>query len=529
MSGGTSGSHGLAKWLRELWAPGETLSQRVAQGGFWVSLMRAAGRSFTVVRTVALARILAPHDFGVMGIAAMAMSALDMPTRCGFKEALIQSPRGIGDDLNTAWTISVLRGFVLSIVLFVAAPAISAFFDSPAAVGLMRAGSLCLLLDGLTNVGIVQLQRDLTYNKQFIYDTSGTVVEVITGITAAFVLRNAWALMIGRLARSLTMLVVSYLVHPHRPRIGFDLTRARDLYRFGRWMVASGLLQFLFTQGDDAFVGRLLTASSLGLYQMAYRVSNMPAEEMGEVIQRITFPAFSRVQDQLDKIREGYAQVLKVTSFFLVPVTGFFVALGADLTRIAFGESWMPMVAALRILALWALIRAVTGTTSPLLQAVGRPDLAAKILLARLVLLGVLLYPLTQRWQILGTALAVLISALPITLLTGHLAGRVLERPIWWLGRQLVVPLVAATVVSSGLMVSRSLLASGGLGVAGMLLLAALGAMAYAGFVQLLGGWLGVDYRIGGLLKDQITAVWRTDATTAAEDARPPTTVDSPS
>ena len=118
--------------------PGDTLAQWVVRGGFWVFALRITSRGLTLIRTIVLARVLAPSDFGLMGIALLAMSALETFTQTGFQAALIQKKGDIRDYLDTAWTISALRGLALFAVLYLAAPYIALFFNTPAATPIMR-------------------------------------------------------------------------------------------------------------------------------------------------------------------------------------------------------------------------------------------------------------------------------------------------------------------------------------------------------------------------------------------------------
>jgi len=130
-----------------LFEPGDTLSQRVVRGGFWVFALRITNRLFQLIRTIVLARVLAPSDFGLMGIALLAISALQTFTQTGFQAALIQKKGDIRDYLDTAWAISALRGLALFAVLSLAAPYIALFFDTLAATPIMRVIGVSMLLN----------------------------------------------------------------------------------------------------------------------------------------------------------------------------------------------------------------------------------------------------------------------------------------------------------------------------------------------------------------------------------------------
>jgi len=175
------------------------------------------------------------------------------------------------------------------------------------------------------------------------------------------------------------------------------------------WMLGSSIVVFLAIHGDDAFVGKALGVSALGFYQMAFRFANLPGSEIG-VLSRVAFPAYSKLQDNIPKLRGAYLKMLRFVTFLAIPLAGGIFALGPQFTQIFLGDKWMPMVPALRILAISAVVRVIVGTGGALFNARGRPDVDFKMNLARVITLAVTIYPLTMVWEISGTSLAVLLA-----------------------------------------------------------------------------------------------------------------------
>jgi len=391
---------------------GKSLSQRVVRGGFWVFLLRITERVFSLIRLVILARILSPNDFGLMGITFLTMATLDTFSQTGFQQALIQKKEDIKSYLDSAWTVLVLRGFILFAILFFIAPYAASFFNAPEAKPIMQVIGFAMLFQAFTNIGVIYFQKELEFNKQFIYQLSGTLADFVVAVSAALILRSVWALVFGLLAGNAVRCFVSYLIHSYRPHLSSDLRKAKELFDFGRWVLSSSILVFLITQGDDIFVGKLLGATALGFYQMAYKISNMPATEITHVISQVTFPAYSKLQDNIPKLREAYLKVLQVIAFLSFPIAGLIFVLAPDFTKIFLGEKWMPMVPAMQVLVLAGLIRSIMATTGPVFEAVGKPEIATKWQVVRLIVLGASIYPLTSLWEILGASVAVFLSNL---------------------------------------------------------------------------------------------------------------------
>jgi O-antigen/teichoic acid export membrane protein len=228
-------------------------------------------------------------------------------------------------------------------------------------------------------------------------------------VSVAAVLRNVWALVFGLLAGSFARFIVSYLIHPHRPHLAFNTQQFKELFGFGKWLLGSTVVVFLARQGDDAFLGKVLGASALGLYQMAYRFADLPSSEIG-VLSRVAFPAYSQLQGNIDKLKTAYLKVVGCVSFLCLPLAAGIFALCPEFTQIFLGGKWMPMVPALRILIVSEMIKVPMDTCGALFNGMGRPDISFRLVLVRVMTLTVFIYPLTMRWQIPGTALAVVLA-----------------------------------------------------------------------------------------------------------------------
>ena len=252
----------------------ESLSRRVVKSGFWVFALRITDRVFYLTRLIILARILSPNDFGLLGIAMLAMLTLENFSQTGFQVALIQKKENIEDYLNSAWTIGILRGVVLFSILYFIAPYVAVFFNVPPAKPVIQVIGLSILLQAFTNIGIVYFQKELQFNKQFVYQLSGSLADFIVAVSTALILRSVWALVFGLLAGNFVRLIMSYFIHPYRPRIRLDFVKAKELFGFGKWILGSSILMFLITQGDDAFVGKFLGATMLGFAHSPWQCYN---------------------------------------------------------------------------------------------------------------------------------------------------------------------------------------------------------------------------------------------------------------
>lgn len=398
------------KKMGEITKDGDTLSQRAVRSSFWVFFLRVTQQLFSFTRLIILARFLAPSDYGLMGIALLTMSTLETFSQTGFQEALIHKKEEIRSYLNIAWTVSIIRGMILFGILYMIAPYAAIFFDSPEAKTIIQAIGISLLFKAFTNIGVIYFQKELEFNKQYIYQLSATVSDFVVSIVAVLILRDAWALIYGLLAGNASTLIGSYLIHPYRPRLDLNFGRATELFGYGKWVMWSTILVFLTTQGDDIFVGRLLSVTALGLYQMAYRISNLPATEITHVISQVAFPLYSKIQDDVPKLRETYLNVFQIITLLSFPITGLILVLASDFTTLFLGEKWLQMVPSMEVLVIAGLVRALAGSSGSLFYAVGKAKIDTKLQIIRFLILAICIYPLTVKFGILGTSIAVFFS-----------------------------------------------------------------------------------------------------------------------
>jgi len=397
------------KWL---FSSGEGLRSRAVRSGVWAGMLRGADLLSNLIKLVVLARLLAPADFGTLGIALLTLGVLETFSQTGFQQALIQKSDDIKDDLNSAWTVLILRGAGLFALLYFLAPFVADFFNSPQATAVIQVMGATLLLQGITNIGVIHFQKDLEFNRQFLFRFSGTVVDVIVSITLVLLFRNVWALVFGLVARDATRFIVSYIIHPYRPGLSFDVRRAGSLFRFGKWILGSSILLFLLTQGDDILVGKLLGVAALGFYQLAYRISNSPATEITHVVSLVAFPLYSKLQSDAARLRGAYLKVLKLISFLAFPVSGLILVLAPDFTGVFLGAKWMPMVPALQLLCIFGATRMLNATTGPVFQGIGRPGVSTIGSVFQLIIFASIIYPLTLKWGLIGASLAVIMPNL---------------------------------------------------------------------------------------------------------------------
>jgi len=395
-----------------VWQDSNQTGRQFARGSFLIFIERFLIKILYFVRTVILARILFPDDFGLFGMATLAMSMTEVFFQHGFIQALIQKKENVEKYLDTAWTFILIRNvFLAGLLFFVGAPLAGQLFHNDAVIPFARALAVIFLIVGLENIGTILFQKDLQFNKKVIYDLSGVAGEVIVAIIAALILRSPWALVAGAVANRFTYTVVSYFIHPYRPRFHLDLGQVKELFSFGKWIGLGGIVVFFVGQGDNLIVGNLLDTSSLGFYQLAFALGTLPAVELARSLSNILFPFYSKIQNDRLSLRSSFIKVSRLVFSLIIPASFGLAVLARETIGFVYGERWLPMVSVLYVILALALLKALDFMISPLFTGIGKPKITTVVLIIQSLVMFSLIIPLTQKYGMVGTASAVLISS----------------------------------------------------------------------------------------------------------------------
>lgn len=426
------------------------LFARSVKGGLWVFAIRILTQVLSVGRYIILMNFLAVSDMGLLGVALLLMQTLNTFTDTGFNAALIQKNKSLTSYLNTAWTVGIIRAFVLFMILYTSAPYLATWKVPLEKVSLtvwvIRVSGLSFFVSALSNSGTIHFRKELQFNKQFVMDVIPTFISIAITIILVFIYKSVWSLVLGRLSASIAKCTISYIIHPFRPRLSLDLEKAKELWVFGKWVFGAAIVGFLLTQGDDFFVWGYLGYTALGLYQAAYKFSNIPATEITHVISQVTFPAYSKLQNDIPRLREAYLKVLKMSASLSIPIAGLIFILTPEFVKLFLKPDWLPIIPAMQILAICGLLRSLGATTGPVFLAVGRPDITPKAALAMLSFLVIIIYPLTKKWGIAGTSLAVLAATIFVQPIAQYFIVRILRYSFLKLNGVIIGPLVASAV-----------------------------------------------------------------------------------
>ena len=458
-----------------------SLTQKAFKSGFWISALRVAVRGMGFIRLVILARLLTPKDFGIMAVVLVSIDFLYHFSNIATGMALIQKKGDIEDYLGTAWLTSLVRGSLIFLILYFAAPPLASFFNNMEAAQYIRVAAFSPLILTLCNPRLVYLEKELEFNKKFVYEVIGTTVDIVVSIAIAFIYRNVWALITGLLAGNFCRFIVSYCIIPKLFRLNFDPAKAAELFHFGKWIFLNQILIFSSGRLGDVMIGKLINVTTLGFYQMAMKVATLIPEEITHVLSQVLFPAYSKIKDDMGRLRHAIFRVGQLNSIIGLPIAILTCYFAPEIVLYILGDQWLPAVPLVRILAFNTLLNYVGSSFGPFFLSLGRTDLIFKLRIYSLCVLFPSMYILTTKYGAVGTAMALLVTTLFVLPVSRMIIFRILGCSFFeYLKWQKEAALASAAMVAV-LLISQYLIPTGPYPLLKTLVLLILGAGSYYG------------------------------------------------
>jgi len=426
----------------------QPLEARIRRGLRWSVLNQVVGRVVTVGLGVVMARILVPEDFGVFATALLVVNVLLGLNDLGLLLAVVRWPGNLKVAARTATTLASGFSLALYAVVFAAAPWFASFMNSPDSTWVLRVYCLVIVIDGLTTVSHGLIVRDFLQDRMAKSEFAAMPVGVGLSIGLALAGAGAWSLALGALAGNIVSAVVITRMAPFRVLPGWDSAAASWMLRFGAPLALTSLVEYVVLNLDYVVVGRTLGPVALGLYLLAYNVSNWPKSIVTDAVRRVSIAGFAHVSADDDAVRAGFHRTFRILAVVSLPLVLLLAVLSDAVIGALYGAKWSASADVLTYLAILGGVRVAVGYVFDLLIGLGRSRLTLALKLAWLVALLPALVIGAEMGGIEGVGIAHAIVALAVASPLFMLGARAVGVRLGPLGRDLARPLFGAAVAA---------------------------------------------------------------------------------
>jgi O-antigen/teichoic acid export membrane protein len=345
------------------------MKAQMVRGAAWLAASRVLINLIGFASTLLLARLLLPEDFGLVAIAGTVIAIVSSVTDIPLSAALIHHKDPERGHFDTAWTLSALRGAILSILLAFSAEPLARFYGDARLVPLVLAMSAITFVQSLSNPTVVLFARRLVFHQDFFIGVSKKLSGFILAAFIAWKYHSYWALVAGTALSEIVNVAVTYMIAPYRPRI--TLSHAKELLSFSVWLSLTQIVLTINYRFDTLFIGYFLNNADVGQYSYGDNMAALPTREATAPIAQTLFPAFTLVRDDPARLRAAYARAQTLLCAIALPVGLGFAAIAHPLVHIVLGDKWAPAVLVIQVLSSVFALQAIATSSHPLAMALG--------------------------------------------------------------------------------------------------------------------------------------------------------------
>jgi len=356
-----------------------SLKKKTVHGVSWSVIDNIASSGISFLVGIVLARILSPAEFGILGMITVFIAVSNSIVDSGFSNALIRKNDAKDIDYNTVFYFNLLLGCLLYLILFISANAISLFFKEPLLIPVIRVMGLVLIINAISIIQRTLLVKNVDFKTQTKVSLISSLTSGIVGIGMAVYGFGVWSLVGQQISKQLLNTIFLWVYSAWRPAKEFSRQSFNELFGFGSKLLVSGLIDTIYKNIYYLIIGKFYSAVQLGQYTRAEQFSMVFSSNLTSVVQRVSYPVLSSIQDEGERLKQAYRRVIKSTMLVTFACMLGLAAVAKPLILILIGEKWLPAVGFIQILCFAEMLYPLHAINLNMLQVKGRSDLFLKL------------------------------------------------------------------------------------------------------------------------------------------------------
>lgn len=408
----------------------ENLKQKTKKGLYWQFFNQFANNGLQFCIGIVLARLLTPEDYGITALPAVFLAVAGCLVDCGFGSALVRKPDLSEKDLSTAFYYSISVGVTLYLALFLSSGWIADFYNAPILESVLKVTALGLLFGPVASVQGVQLSRKLDFKTPTKISLTCKITTGILGLAMAFCGYGIWSLVIPGVVGSIINVLMLYYFVRWLPKERWSKESFRYLWGFGSKLLASWLMGTVYENVYPLIIGKFFSPAQLGIWNRAQGYASLPSKQATNVLQSVTFPVLSKMQEDTDKLAMNYRRILRVSAFVVFPIMLIMAAVAHPLVIILVTEKWESCVPFLQIMCFSLFLYPIHAINLNLLQVKGRSDLFLRLEIIKKIV-GILIMCITIPIGLMAMAYGMVVSSFISLIINTYYTGVIINVGYW--------------------------------------------------------------------------------------------------
>ena len=412
----------------------------------WLAAVKWTTQAVSWMSTIVVARFLDPTDYGTMGLTITFVGFLELSNELGLGAALVQKEELNEKILSSAFWMILALSLLLYLIAFLIAPLAAGFYDNLELGSLIRVLALNLVIWAFGVIPENLLVKELEFKTKSLLEAFGRILSIIVTLAMAVYGYGVWSLAIGQIVFRGSYTIGLLYRKTWRPQFHFSRHECSDILKFGGTVVAGRYLYYFHSRSAYLIGGKFLSPQDLGYYTLAHILSVIPVSRVSSLINQISFPLFSKLQNDTEQLRKTYIKITELYSLIIFPCFVGLALGGEAMIPMLFGEKWITMIPPFKILCLVGAFKSISALGHPLVWAIGKPGIATSN-----DLLGICIMPaaflIGVQYGVMGLAYASLIAFPFLFMMAMSRIIKHINMTIWQL-----ISLLKFAILSSGIL-----------------------------------------------------------------------------
>ena len=415
-------------------------------GALWSLGTRWTIKLTGFLNTVIMARLVLPADYGIVAMGMLVVEIIHAFTDVGAETAILRIEKPTRDEIDSAWTLRLFQNTVVSLILLAIAPFATIYFREPRVEPVLWIFALCIFLYGTTNIGLTLAHKEFQFSIYFRVNVFSKIFSVLITLISGLILKDHRALVLGVVSGYVAGVVLSYVMHPYRPKI--NKTKIKEIWQITKWLMLTSIGSFLLRRSDEVIASRLAVTKDYGIYHVGADLGRLPVSELGPAMMRAFLPVLSSIQGDVNRTNAAVLKTLSAINVITIPVGLGVAAIAIPLTEVILGEKWREAAPFVAVYSMVAAVQFIVSPLATLLVLKGHTKIQSFAVWIEFIIFALFALLLISNYNLVGLAIARLIASTFNIIFITYLAWKYCFINLYAVASSIARPLVGAIIMN---------------------------------------------------------------------------------
>lgn len=407
-----------------------SLRKTALSGMVWTFIQQASSQGIAFIVSIILARLLLPSEFGLIALLSVFIAVGTTLINSGLSLSLIRTKEVDDDDYSTVFYFNLIISVVIYLIIFLTAPYIAHFYNQPQLTSITRVYTITFVINALAVVQNTRLTKEMDFKKQTIISIPSLIISGCVGIFLALNNFGVWSLVWSTLVKDCANVIQLWWWSPWKPLLRFKVEKIKQHFIFGYKMTIANVVDTIFQDIYTIVIGNFFDPTQVGFYNRANTLRMLPIRNFGSVLNKVTFPLFSQIQHDDERLKNAYKKIMQMSVFIVAPVLFIMAILAEPLFRFLLTEKWLPAVPYFQLLCIAGVFYPINAYNLNILTVKGRSDLFLKLSIVKKILI-LLVVIIGMNWGIYGILFGQLFMSIIGIFFNGYFTGKLINYTVF--------------------------------------------------------------------------------------------------